>query len=288
MSVNKLKNEIAQNVFQKLKDWINEITLSAFRSTSQRFLDNKITGFEQPEVFKNEDMAEHFAHLYLGEIASQNVVKGFIINRIEFIESVIGKNRISKDTFIDIGDPDGIFIKALGKNELSANISEMGVKNIYKKGIAAIQCDAEHLPLKSKSVDHILFFEIFEHLPNPVSALQELNRVSAKSVILSIPYVSNTNIHCYNYVPSWPIFEHHIFEFDKNDFRKIITHAGFDIHRHEIVTILTPVTIKERSVFLFWNFLGVLMKDPEYKKIHHDLFAGCFKKFSIYHLIKKP
>ena len=286
MSATPSQNETTRSVFQKMKDWLNEITLSAFRSTSQRFLDSKIKGFKQPEVFKNEDMAEHFAHMYLGEIASQNVVKGFIISRIEFIEDVLGKDQILKDTFIDIGDPDGIFIKSLGKKELSANISDMGVKNIYKKGIAAIQCDAEHLPLKSKSVDHILFFEIFEHLPNPVSALQELNRVSAKSVILSIPYVSKTNIHRYNYVPSWPIFEHHIFEFDDNDFRKVVTHAGFDIQRHEIVTVLTPVTIKERGIFLFWNFLGVIMKDREYGRIHNDLFAGCFKKFSIYHLIK--
>jgi SAM-dependent methyltransferase len=288
MPITPSQNETPRSVVQKLKAGLKEITLSAFRSTSQRFLDSKIMGFKQPEVFENEDLAEHFAHEYLGEIASQNVVKGFIISRIEFIEKALGPDPISHDTFIDIGDPDGIFIKSLGKKELSANISSMGVKNIYKKGIAAIQCDAEHLPFKTKSVDHILFFEIFEHLPNPVSALQELNRVSAKSVILSIPFVSKTNIHRYNYVPSLPIFEHHIFEFDDNDFRKIITHAGLDIQRHEIVTVLSPFNIKERVIFLLWNFLGLIMKDPEYGRIHKDLFAGCFKKFSIYHIIKKP
>ena len=287
MSTTPSNNQTMRSVYQKMKDWFNEITLSVFRSTSQRFLDSKIKGFKQPEIFEKEDMAEHFAHQYLGEIASQNVVKGFIISRIEFIQNALGSDPVSHDTFIDIGDPDGIFIKSLGKNELSANISDMGVKNIYKKGIAAIQCDAEHLPLKTKSVDNILFFEIFEHLPNPVSALLELNRVSVKSVILSIPYVSKTNIHRYNYVPSWPIFEHHIFEFDDNDFRKVVTHAGFDIQRHEIVTVLSPVTIKERGIFLLWNFRGIIMKDREYGRIHNDLFAGCFKKFSIYHLIKK-
>jgi SAM-dependent methyltransferase len=288
MAISIFQNITARSVGQKMKDWFNGITLSVFRSTAQRFLDSKMCGFKHPEVFQDEDMAEHFAHQYLPEIASQNVVKGFIISRIEFIESVIGKDQISKDTFIDIGDPDGIFIKSLGKKDMSANISEIGVKNIYKKGIASIQCDAEHLPLKTRSIDHILFFEIFEHLPNPVSALQELNRVSVKSVILSIPYVSKTNIHRYNYEPSWPIFEHHIFEFDTNDFKNIISHAGLDIHQHEVVTVLAPVTIKERFVFLLWSILGFIMGDQEYGKISQDLFAGCFRKFSVYHLVKKP
>jgi SAM-dependent methyltransferase len=287
MSATQSRDGASRRISKKMKVILNEITLNVFRSTSQRFLDNKIKGFKQPDIFKNEDMADHFAHTHLSEIASQNVVKGFIISRIEFIENTLGLDQIRNDSFIDIGDSDGIFLKSLGKNELSANISDAGVKTIYKKGINSIRCDAEHLPLKDKSIDHILFFEIFEHLPNPISALQELNRVAAKSVILSIPYVSKTNIHRYNYVPSWPIFEHHIFEFGDEDFRKIVTHAGFEVPYHEIVTVLKPVNVKERSIFLLWNFIRLIVKDPEYVRIHEDLFAGCFKKFSIYYLIKK-
>jgi len=294
MSDTLLKNKITRSVYKKMNACLDEITLSVlrstlsvFRSTSKRFLDSKIKGFKHPEVFEDEDMAEHFAHEYLGEIASQNVVKGYIISRIEFIENALGQDQVSHDTFIDIGDPDGIFIKSLGKTELSANISHIAANNVHKKGIESIRCDVEHLPLKTKSVDNILFFQIFEHLPNPISALHELNRVAAKSIILSIPYVSKTNIHRYNYDPSRLIFEHHIFEFDDNDFRQVITHTGLDIQHHEIVTVLTPVTFKEQIIFLFWNSRGVIRKDPEYGRIHDDLFYGCFKKFSIYHLTKK-
>ena len=276
-----------KGIITRLITCLNNVAIDVFRSTSLRVLDGKIRSFDKNTIFCNEDMAEHFAHSYLGDIASQNVVKGFIIDRIQFIEQVLDRDAISEDSFIDIGDSDGIFLKALGKNGFSANMSEMGVKNIHKKGIEAIRCDAEHLPFKDNSIDHILFFQIFEHLPNPIMALLELNRVAAKSVFLSIPYMSKTNIHRHNYLPDQPLFENHIFEFDDQDFRKIISHAGFAPGHHSIVEVIRPFTIKERYIFLLWNLQFLIRKEPEYKYNQNDLFAGCFKKFSIYHLVKK-
>jgi hypothetical protein len=270
------------------KKWISTLLHDVFRSTSDRYLHRKLQSFDNKEVFDNEDMAEHFAHMYLEEIASQNVVKGFIIDRIQFIEQVLGKERISKDTFIDIGDPDGIFIKGLNKTGFSANISEIGVSNVHKKGIEAIRCDAEHLPFKKDSIDNILFFEIFEHLPNPIEGLKELHWVAGKSVILSIPFVSKTTIHPFRYNPDWPIFEHHIFELDDDDFRKIVTHAGFSVGHHIVVQVLKPATLKEYIGFYLWDLIHYFRKDPEYQTIHRDLYVGCFKKFSVYYLIKKP
>jgi len=279
--------DLIKPLINRMKYWINSLTLEVFRSTSQRVLDQKMNSFNNKNLFANEDMAEHFAHILMEEIASQNVVKGFIIDRVQFIEQVLARDQIKQDTFIDIGDPDGIFIKALGKDGLSANISEIGVKNIYKKGIAAIRCDAEHLPFKDNSIDHVLFFQIFEHLSNPIDGLKELRRVAAKSVILSIPYVSKTNIHRYNYCPEWPIFEHHIFELDSQDFQKIVSHAHLAIRHHAIIEVLKPVTFKERFIFLFWDLMSYVWKEPEYQDIGGDLFASCFKRFSVFYLIKK-
>jgi hypothetical protein len=288
MAVTEYKNGKSKLIYMGIKERINSIFLQVFRSTSQRVLDKKMDTFNNKNVFINEDMAEHYAHVYMAEIASQNVVKGFIIDRIQFIEHVLGPEKISKDTFIDIGDPDGIFIKALGKDGISANISEMGVRNIHRKGIEAIRCDAEQLPFRNKSVDNLLFFQIFEHLPNPIATLHELDRVAAKSVVLSIPYVSKTIIHRYNYCPEWPIFEHHIFEFDCEDFEKIISHTNFTIGCYKIIDVIKPTTLKERLVFLLWEIICLVRKEPEYKNNQHDLFAGCFKKFSIYYLTKRP
>lgn len=265
------------------------IFLGVFRSNSEQILKRKLSSFNKNYIFENEDMSTHFAHTELQEIASQNVVKGFIIDRIEFIEKTPGDNAIKNESFIDIGDSDGIFIKALGKSAISANISEVAVSNIHKKGIEAIRCDAEHLPLKNSSIDHILFFEIFEHLSNPISMLHELYRVCKKSIFLSIPYVSRTNIHRFNYDPQRPIYEHHIFELSDADFRKIVSHSGFSVSDCKVAEVLDGGgNLAERCVFWLWRFLMVFYKPAEYKNNPTDLFCGCFKKFSIYHLVKNP
>ena len=264
----------------------NNLFLRVFRTNSARVLQRKLSSFNKNYIFENEDMSKHFAHSETKEIASQNVVKGFIIDRVEFIGKALG-DAIKNDTIIDIGDSDGIFIKALGKSGISANMSEVAVSNIHKKGIRAIRCDVEHLPLKNSSIDHILFFEIFEHLPNPISTLHELHRVCRKSVFLSIPYVFRTNIHRFNYNPSWRIYEHHIFEFDDKDFRKIVSHSKFSIDGFEVAEVLDRGgNLTERCVFSISSVLNVFSKGGEYRNNLNDLFCGCFKKFSIYHLVK--
>jgi SAM-dependent methyltransferase len=263
------------------------LLLRVFRSNSERALQRKLSAFNKKEIFEGEDLSKHFAHSELKEIASQNVVKGFIIDRIGFIERALGNDAIKNDTFIDVGDSDGIFIKALGKTGISANVSKVAVSKIHEKGFQVIRCDAEHLPLKSGAVDHILFFEIMEHLPNPILALTELNRVCKKSVILSIPCLSKTNIHRFNYNPSWFIYEHHIFEFNDKDFRKILSHGRFQVKNSEVAEVLGGGSFTERLVFWMVRLYRLFYNDAEYKNNQNDLFCGCFKKFRMYHLTKE-
>jgi len=271
----------------KLRCLVSHTIQQTFLSATMRALQQKETGFSKSDTFTGTDLAEHFAHMYLPDVASQNVVKGFIIDRIRFIEQVLGEDWIRKDTFIDIGDSDGIFLKAFKKTRLSANISHAAVRNVRSKGLEVLQCDAEHLPFKACSFDHILYFEILEHLKNPIGALAELHRVAARSVFVSIPFVSRTNILQYRYNSDWPVFEHHVFEFDDEDFRNIVTHAGFRVERSLTIDVMRPETIRERIVFLLWDLIQRVRKDPQYKDNRKDLFAGCFRKFSIYFLVKE-
>lgn len=269
----------------KCKDFINNMFLSAFRSNTERILRKKMQGFEKNFIFE-DDLNKHYAHQELNEIALLNVLKGFIIDRINFIEENIGNESINRESFVDIGDPDGIFLRALGKKGYSANISEIGVKNIREKGIESILCDAESIPLKDNSIDNVLFFEILEHLPNPIIGLKELHRICRKNLILSIPHMTRTNIHKYNYNPGWFLPEHHIFEFDADDFMKIVSHSGFKVEKMETFTVIGGGSVKERFVFLLWDLIRLIIKDPEYSNNREDVYYGCFKKFDVY-LLKK-
>jgi len=262
---------------------------NVFESNSQSLMLKKWNKFNRKHIFEDEDLSKHFAHIETENKSQQNVLKSFIIDRINFINNNLSKKELEADTFCDMGDSDGIFLKSLGKNHLSINRSEIALKNIRKKGINGIICDIDSLPLKNGSIDHILIFETFEHLPNPIKTLQDLYRICNKSIFLSIPYVSKTNIHRYGYGPSsWPIYEHHIFEFDNEDFRKIVSHTEFRIKNIEFVEVLDMGrNIKEKIGFALWEFSRHFYKTEEYKNNENDLYLGCFKKFSIYHLIKE-
>ncbi|MDD1671269.1 MAG: class I SAM-dependent methyltransferase [Methanomicrobiales archaeon] len=274
-------------VKERMRRYFSDIFLSVLRSNAKRVMEEKMACFESPEIFQTVDMKHHFTHLNLEEEALQNVVQGLIIDRLRFIKISLGSDGIERDSFADIGDPNGIFVQALKKKGISANISESCVRNIASKGLRVVRCDAEYLPFKEASLDHILFFEILEHLPNPIRALDEISRVCRKSAFISLPSVSKTLIHRYHYDTSVPPFENHIFEFSDADFRKIVSHTGFRIKRAESVDVIDSGTALEYPIFLLWKILRLLIRDPEYPDNPGDLFMGCFKRFQLYHLVKK-
>jgi len=225
------------------------------------------------KIVNDQDESHHLVDVEFKDLASQYVVKSFTIDRINFIRKCITKNI---GYAIDLGDTNGFFLKSIGHMGISINISEMVVKTLILNGYEVIKADIQYLPFKNGSIQTIFFFETLEHMPNPVATLKEIGRVCSDSLILSIPYVSSTQIHSYGYDPGRPIFQHHIFEFNNEDFKKVITHTPFSV-KHEMVAevIDNGRRIFDRFIFFFWSHF-----------IEKDTFCGCFKKFSIYHLKK--
>lgn len=77
-----------------------------------------------------------------------------------------------------------------------------------------IVCDIEDIPEESESFDVILCSEVLEHLPNPVSALNELNRLLRGEGILIItaPFCSLTHFAPYHYSTGFNryFYEYHL------------------------------------------------------------------------------
>src|SRR5207253_5242526 len=124
---------------------------------------------------------------------------------------------------------------------------------------------------------HVMCFETLEHVPNPIAALREIGRIASRSAIISVPYVSRTNVHPFNYRPSTPTPQHHIFEFCPDDFEKVLTHTPFVLERMHVTEVFSDGnTLEEKAVFMVWNAI-----------FGADLFCGCFRKFVMANLERR-
>lgn len=222
-------------------------------------------------LVEQEDEKHHLVDMEFSDAGSQYVVRSFTIDRIRFMREC-GVQRAK--TVLDLGDSNGIFIRSLNREGISVNISDPTIHSLKSKQLEVVKADVEWLPFQKKSVSAILLFETLEHVPNPIRLLSEINQICKGSLILSIPLVSETHIHPYNYDPSRPIYQHHIFEFSPEDFKKIITHTGFTIDSERIVTVVgTSERILDSLIFFIWR-----------KFIEPDTYCGCFRQFYMCHL----
>lgn len=145
------------------------------------------------------------------------------------------------ETVMDVGDPDGLFLKLTVGGGISVNITDVCVRQVKRLGGKPVQANIEQLPFKDASVDYVICCETLEHLENPIRGLKELGRIVRKKVFVAIPYVEKTQIHQDNYQTGAPEVENHIFEFSKNDFEKVLTHARLKIVNYDILNVFPPI-----------------------------------------------
>jgi SAM-dependent methyltransferase len=240
-----------------------------------RILDHKLASLDPGtrHLITTEDERDHLADLPLNDRGLEYVVRSFTIDRIQFIQSI----HEGGDPAVDIGDSNGIFLRALGRDGISLNISAAATVKVHALGLDAVKADISNLPFRDGSIPLVFLFETLEHLSDPVHALNEIGRVCSGSLVLSIPAVHTTAIHRFHYDPSRPVHQHHIFEFSRKDFTSIVTHSPFIIEREHIAVVLGEGGGPwERLIFWLWKRFA----EP-------DTFAGCFTAFYLCHLKKK-
>ncbi len=173
-------------------------------------------------------------------------------------------------SFLDAGDPDRIVLRSIGSERgVSLNIMDDCLKQVKGVGGFPVKGDIQMMSFRNKSFDYVLCFETLEHLENPILGLKELARVSTKKVFISIPWVEKTSIHEDNYAPDTPAVENHVFEFSREDFAKIITHADLKITYYKEINIFPNISNP------FHNFL--------FKRFY---YPGFFPKIQFYELTK--
>lgn len=266
-----------RNLLKTLRIDPHTFLFKIFYVNSKVILDTKFASLDPDtqRLVLEEDERRHYGDSVLDEPASQNVVRSFSVDRIRFIAECVDKKSIR--TVLDIGDSNGLFVRSLEKDGISANISDETTRYLKSKGLEVVKADIEYLPFRNESIDLVLSFETLEHVKNPVRALEETGRICRQSCILSVPYVEKTYVNRAGNHSGERYFLHHIFEFCPADFHNIVKLTPFTLVREmRAVVIDGRVSLIHRLIIGFWD-----------RFVEKDAFCGCFRAFYLCHLKKQ-
>ena len=111
----------------------------------------------------------------------------FSEQRFNYLEQIIAFNQIQ--SAIDIGCGNGVGTVSLKKrvrDVIGLDMSGYLLKQM-PNDIAAVRADATKLPLKDKSVDLSMAWELIHHIPHPENVFHEISRVTKKWVVIFEP-----------------------------------------------------------------------------------------------------
>lgn len=75
---------------------------------------------------------------------------------------------------------------------------KIGIKSRkYDTRSVDIISDITSIPVKDYSFDYVLCTEVFEHIPDPLKALEEISRINKNGLILTAPFASLTHFYPY-------------------------------------------------------------------------------------------
>jgi ubiquinone/menaquinone biosynthesis C-methylase UbiE len=167
-------------------------------------------------------------HLRLG-------VRYFHAWRVERLRARLG-DELEPSTVLDVGDSDGLMLRALGKSGTAVNALPGAIDHIRSNGVEAVLSRGESLPFEDSSFDHVLCFQTLEHVEDPYALLVELARVARRRVFVSIPGVHRT--HVLPLAVSVPRGTEHCFEFERADFIALTTHTPLEVVWDDVCRLL--------------------------------------------------
>ncbi|MGQ9645226.1 MAG: class I SAM-dependent methyltransferase [Thermodesulfobacteriota bacterium] len=128
----------------------------------------------------------------------EDYVTNHILNNSEEIQrfnAVVEEIPEDGYTLLDIGCGPGVFLHLLHKQTgikgIGIEITDIKIRYAQESlSVTVLKGGASHLPFKDGSFDIVTALELMEHLPYEVyeKALEEVQRVARKWIIISVPY----------------------------------------------------------------------------------------------------
>ena len=159
-------------------------------------------------------------------------------------------------TILDVGCGDGgVLLYLLRHRDLApigAEISEYALEFLESRGIATVKSDIRDPESLARlpDVDHVILFEVLEHVPNPETFLKQIERKARKSIFFSFP---NTGYFPYrvrmllgSFVMQWRLYPgEHLRFWTYSDLKWWLNELGYEnrssIHVYEGIPLLNRV-----------------------------------------------
>lgn len=141
--------------------------------------------------------------------------------------------------------------------------------------------DITSIPVPDNSFDYILCSEVFEHIPNPFRALNELLRILKPKgkMLLTTPFLSFTHFAPYHYITG---YNKYFFEFHQDEFNYnlIETHQSGDytsVIKQEVDRVLNNNRLKILNPIIRFLF-KIVLRQVSKTKLNN---IGCFQYFYV-------
>lgn len=152
-------------------------------------------------------------------------------NKIKKILTLFPKSRLK---ILDVGCGWGDFLKILDNNQLpylGIDISQAAVKICRKKFLNCQKADLINFVKNSKQkCSTITFFQVIEHLKNPLEYLKAAKKLLKKNGILLITTPNNNSPLRFLFGPKWSVYNtpSHYYFYSKKSLGRLLKKAGFN------------------------------------------------------------
>lgn len=190
--------------------------------------------------------------------------------KLKYLFEILNNEIFQGKSVLEIGSGAGQFIKSVkyyfnNLNCYACDLSKNAIKELStNKQIKSLVAKGENLPFKDESFDIIIFFDLLEHLKDPILLLIEIKRILKKDGILHCQIPIENNKYTLEFIlRKFGIgkglkekYCGHMQQFNLKDIKKLLDNTNFTIIR------------LHRSSFILHQAIGIfnfLIKDLIFK-----------------------
>lgn len=217
-----------------------------------------------------------FQRRYNLEVLDDPYFLKYAMRRIKFILDC----RVKKNaTLLDLGCGTGLYGELLKRVRPDITIINSDVSHTFlaiNQGSLKIENDSKRIPLKANSVDYVICFELFHHIPYLEKSLDEIKRVVREGIFIN--EVNSNSPLCL----AWHLVQKDERRLLRNNYFRLMKglnkrfEIGFFTY-FEYIPYFRPI-LNEYTINFFYTYLEILTRVVGLKHLSGNYFVYCKKR----------